>query len=454
MSNKTIQMNLEINNIIDIESRQDIQNLKEEKFKLSSDIDISNSDREINKKDIISNNVCSNIKNYYQMKPEEKYIFFKKFLTEYKNKKEAEYYSNLNKYEIEQLKNKEKEIIKTINNLNNKKKERENLIKIKNFVSSDYGFLKNEYREKFYKFIFLIENKNLKIDKFKKTINLLYKNKSDDKKCYKKVTNLFKKKIVNAPLSMSNSKPQKINSKISSIKQINSFKEKYYYIFEKYKPIKYDKIIEADVNRSIFNSIFHENEIDKIMLSYLKEKIIEKLKKFFSLDEKFKYYQGFHDISIFIYILILNYEQDFNKDINEIEEDDDILFYEILQRFSEFYLKDYLIEIETEEINEKSEHKLKNVFNYENIYSIINEIYKNIDKNIYNLIQNKSDYAEPIYTLPWALTCFTHEIRNLNIIYRLFDYILFQHPASIFYLAANVCYNEFAFKIIFNYRLL
>ena len=127
----------------------------------------------------------------------------------------------------------------------------------------------------------------------------------------------------------------------------------------------------------------------------------------------------------------------------------DILLYEILQRLCEFYLRDYLAEIIINQKNGKGEtiNTTKSAFKFENTYLIINDNKKIIDNKIFELIQHKSDFPEPIYTLPWVLTYFTHDIKNTNIIFRIFDYLLFEHPASVFYLASNVIIINYLFKI-------
>jgi len=386
-------------------------------------------------KDKIIKTLKSEKEKFNELEDKEKYNVFKKFVREFREKNEEELFRNQSEQEKERYKIKENEIKEIIESLNIKKCfSSEDVLKIKNFTLTENGFLKNEYRKYFYKFLFIIDNKNNESNKYLKQIKLLYKDHKDEKKYYKKLFNIYRKD--GNYDNYKDSKPSEHNL------NNNCNGENYISIFKNYKQVKYDNIIEVDVKRTIFNSIFNKSERDQVMLEYMKEKISQKLKNFFSLDEIFKYYQGFHDIAIFIYVLILSENEEFIDEKEEAEENDDILLYEILQRLAEFYLKDYLAEITTLKYDNNGEviNTTKSAFKFENIYRIINDIKKNIDNNIFQLIQNKSDFPDPIYTLPWALTFFTHDIKNINIIYRILDFVLFEHPVSIYYIAANVIY--------------
>lgn len=428
-------------NSIELNNNESNKPLEESK---ANNINLENADKKkkyaemFNKlKDKITESLKSEKDKFNELNSLEKYAAFKNFIKESENKNEQELLKNSTNEQKEKQTLKEEQIKEVIEYLNNKKEfTSEDVKKIKDFSLTENGFLKNEYRKRFYKFLFMIESNYHEPNKFNKQINLLYKNHNDERKNYRKIKNLYEKKP-------EDEKTIKGKSNIKHQSHIHiSYAESYSSIFDHYKPVKYDNIIEVDVKRTIFNSIFNKNEKEKVMLDYLKEKVTQKLKNFFSLDENFKYYQGFHDIAIFIYVLILSENESLKdkEDIEEQEENDDILLYEILQRLSEFYLKDYLAEITIQNYNNNGEivSTSKSAFKFDNIYRIVNDIKKNVDDKIFELIQNKSDFPDPIYTLPWTLTYFTHDIKNINIIYRIFDFVLFEHPASIFYLAANV----------------
>ncbi len=407
-------------------------------------------------------NLCKSEQDKFkELTAHEKYSKFKIFITEFKAKKEREYINRLNDIEKQDLMKKEKEISDFIiylenkikinkKNINNNDLSCQDILKIKNFASTNYGFTKNAIRLKFYKYLFFIDdnnpiypNRDKITSKFNKSIKFLYKDHKEENKKYKKIFNLYLKETINYSSPIDPTKTIKESSGNKNNNHLNDIQNNAIYtsIFHNLKPIKYENIIEVDVKRTIYNSIFNQTDYEKVMLDYLKEKITQKIKNFFSLDDNLKYYQGFHDIAIFIYILILNKNENLNEENYEEDEyNDDILFYELLQRIAEFYVKDYLAETNVCSYNIKGEciSSTKSAFNFQNINSIVNDIEEKIDDKIFNLIQNKSDFPSPIYTLPWILTYFTHDIKNSNVIYRLLDYVLFEHPASIFYIAANV----------------
>lgn len=438
MSNNQLEKENNINSI-KLETNKNGEKLEESKI---NKINLENGDKK-NKyadmfskmKDTIIKSLKSEKDKFNELNNLEKYTSFKKFIKEFGEKKEKELFKDLTNEQIEKQAIKENKIKEVIEALNNKKTFIcEDIVKIKELALTENGFLKNKYRKKFYKFLFMIENKHHhETNRYSKSINLLYKNPKDERKSIKKVKFLYRKLSCEEKSKLKKPSAKQGNDLVRDDDSVS--------IFDNCKQVKYDNIIEVDVKRTIFNSIFNYNEKEKVMLDYLKEKITLKLKNFFSLDETFKYYQGFHDIAIFTYILILSESEELtNKTAEEEEEDDDIIFYEFLQRLAEFYLKDYLAEI-TIQNHDNSGNLVsitKSAFRFDNIYRIINDIKKNVDPKIFDLIQNKSDFPDPIYTLPWALTYFTHDIKNINIIYRIFDFVLFDHPASIYYLAANV----------------
>lgn len=365
----------------------------------------------------------------------EQFIKFCNFIRTYINKSEEEFFNQLPENGKKHFKIKEKEICELLKNFNNKKQKQLSIYsieKLKNFALTEYGFLKNEYRIKFFNALFMIEKADYK-DKESKNISFVYKMPQDNSKYFKKLLPLYSKPIdqVQANTSAASKKSPKLISR-----------------FDHSKPVKYDNIIEVDIKRTIFNSIFNKTEEEKAMLVYMKEMLTKKVKNFFTLDESLKYYQGFHDIAIYCYIMLLN-----TNNPADMEEDIDIQFYEILQRLCEFYLKDYLTEISVEKRDDKGNKvvETKSSFNFQNINYIINDITKESDFPIYTLIQKKSDFPEPIYALPWALTFLTHDIKSLNLIYRIFDYILFEHPCAIYFLASNVSiFIRFRFSFSFG----
>ena len=286
---------------------------------------------------------------FNKLSKKEKYKCLKDFINEKKLESEREYYFKLSEKGKQNFENKIIEITKFKKELEKKNLLNINLTditKIKEFATSEDGFLRNELRIYFYKILFHIE-KIKDIDKEKKnSINFLNKKASDDSKYFLKIINLNKKDEKN------NHQPYDNDKSIISLT-------------ENYNHVKYSSIIEVDVKRTIFNQIFKNSEKEKIILEYLKMSLTQKLKIFFSLEHNFQYYQGFHEIGMFIFILFLNDD--------ETEEQNDIYFYEILQRLCEFYYKDYLLE-NIKDITNKNMPTHKKCFQFEILYKIINDI--------------------------------------------------------------------------------
>jgi hypothetical protein len=408
-----------------------------------------------------------------------KYKRFKIFLRNFINEEEEKFFKNLTEKEKIQIETKLKDIkdfLKNSKNLN-KNKLPENFIEtLKEFSYTNFGFIKNEERLKILKILFLIEDQPK--EKIKKTISIIQTiNKKGDlyvkkfKEIYSIVEFQDKEKEIN---NINNINKNKINlfynkknnhyykSNISSQLNNDNYNgnnnENNNENNNNINPnLKYSNIIDLDVRRTIFNSIFYGNEDMDIMLNFLKKQVANKIKIFFSLFPEFSYYQGFHDIAIYFYILILQ-DKDIEKDYFDTEENDDIFFYEVLQRMSEFYLKDYLTDYDIgykEDINDiKNENKNSLIpsispspsspsfpsfsFKFDVVYKIISDIIKLEDNIIYEIIQEKSDFPDPIYSLPWILTFFTQDIKSINKLFRIYDYLLMEHPLGIYFLSSNV----------------
>jgi hypothetical protein len=178
----------------------------------------------------------------------------------------------------------------------------------------------------------------------------------------------------------------------------------------------YDYIIEVDVKRSILNTLL-DREVYDSQIEFIKKDLIVGIKKYINLnDSKYHYYQGFHDIALYMHLLYLNYES---------------LQQQAFQRLSEYYFKDYLIKIDLENMNKCN-------FRFEVLYQVVNDIIQQLDGGIYNYIRNNTEINDPLFALAWTLTFFTHDLKNMFITYRIFDYLLFAEPGAIFHLAANV----------------
>ena len=130
------------------------------------------------------------------------------------------------------------------------------------------------------------------------------------------------------------------------------------------------------------------------------------------LNGRYHYYQGFHDLALYIMLLFFN-----NNDISTL----------ILQRLSEFFLRDFL--------GEHNEHEKPD-------YCMINEILSSTiyltDPETIKALRSKVDNTEPYYALSWVLSWFTHNLTNISKIYRILDFLICSHPFTIFHVASQV----------------
>ena len=128
-------------------------------------------------------------------------------------------------------------------------------------------------------------------------------------------------------------------------------------------------------------------------------------------NSSYKYYQGYHDIGLFFIFLFID---EFETAIS------------VFQRFSEFFLKEYLLN-----------------FNFNNVMVILKEIISKISPQTQEIVDFYCE-GNMLWSISWILSLFTHNIDNLNLQYRLFDYFLVSHPICIYHLVAHIIIDEIA----------
>jgi len=170
--------------------------------------------------------------------------------------------------------------------------------KIRKIVVQKGGLLTNTFRREIYKKLFFLNNDQ--IDFYHYRQNEFIKNHIEIKVFYNKLNTIDSYQIQNEDI------PNKRTSK------------------------KDEHIIEVDVKRTIANSYFEECHEE---LRILKRKLTNLLKLFFNLNPQYGYYQGFHDIALYVFLIFYNSEH---------------LAIQMLQRIVEFYLKDYMVEIDND----------------------------------------------------------------------------------------------------------
>ena len=300
------------------------------------------------------------------------------------------YLKNNKNNKIEEIENKIKNLNKFINSIKNK-----NLISIEDYENiqkfsiSKGGFLSNENRKILYLKIYNIQDDNLN--------EMLYV--SPEKKIdrfYNK--DKFKLNIFNKKNKETNKKENSNNLKVI-LQDCN--RSKIYFILDKYDKNgenveNYSKKIKEDLHNFIL-------ELDKLN------------------NNVYNYFQGYHDIGLYFYILYIK-EKKYSLNV--------------FQRFSEFNLKENL------QINPKQNDS----YQFMSCVKILKFVIETIDEDFQkNFIDVKlSEYnGLCMFASSWLVTVFTHNINRTEIIFRIFDYIMVNHPLSLYYLIAVIILDLF-----------
>ena len=142
------------------------------------------------------------------------------------------------------------------------------------------------------------------------------------------------------------------------------------YLYQYMNPLKDRQIINVDIERSNINYYFPFHMYPTIN-SLLKRKAEFALNTIITLNKnEFKYYQGYHDIFMLFFYLYL---------------DSSYTYISLFQRFSELYLKEFLMV--SNNINNKNKG-----FSFQNCIKFCLHIIKEINEIAYNeLIQNSNN---------------------------------------------------------------
>ena len=162
--------------------------------------------------------------------------------------------------------------------------------------------------------------------------------------------------------------------------------------------------VHADVERSLWN--YEPMKFWKESYRNRRRKVLaEIIIGILSRNDHLHYYQGFHDIVSTIMLVI----------------DDDFLTFAIAEFIALHYISDYMKE--TFETVSKFMH-------------ILFVIIRSQDYELYShLIQAK---MEPFFAISWLITWFSHDIKELDHVARLYDVLLSSPPIYCFYLSAAV----------------
>ncbi|KAI9305497.1 rab-GTPase-TBC domain-containing protein [Cunninghamella echinulata] len=175
----------------------------------------------------------------------------------------------------------------------------------------------------------------------------------------------------------------------------------------KSKKHKDEEQVFLDIKRS-FNT-FPKNldeKRKKVLQQELNQVIVQVLRNF----PKLHYYQGFHDICA-VFLLLFGQS-------NAIQ---------LLSHVALFYLRDAMLD--------SLDPILKEI-------ELLNTLYKLKDEKLYEHFQSMG--ILPYYCLSWIITWFSHDLEELEDIYRIFDLILSTHPMMPLYITASL--------VILNYK--
>lgn len=199
---------------------------------------------------------------------------------------------------------------------------------------------------------------------------------------------------------------------------------------EKYKFLKADdyKTIDNDVKRSKINSFPHSILSNDSSTNDINDKLLflkKKLKIFINTmttinNSTYKYYQGYHDIGLYFIFL---YMDDF---INGLC---------VFQRFSEFFLKENLVSID-------------NYQNFNSVLLILKEVITKLSPITQNILDMYTD-GNALFAISWILSLFSHNVEDLNIQFRLFDYFIVSHPICVYHLTALIIIDQMK---VFHHR--
>ena len=172
-------------------------------------------------------------------------------------------------------------------------------------------------------------------------------------------------------------------------------------------------VVNKDISRNIFfqwkendKEIDYElNGFEKQIENYLKEN-----------KDKYSYYQGYLDFCVFFYVLF----HDKNKE--------NIEYINIIQFFTELYLKDYISPF-------KSIGGTEDVI-FQNGLSLLIDIIKLLDINIYQIFKEES--TPLCLILSWTISLFSHSINNFYTLRRILDYLLINEPINSYILTAII----------------
>ena len=174
------------------------------------------------------------------------------------------------------------------------------------------------------------------------------------------------------------------------------------------------EVVNKDLPRNIFFQWKENNkEIDYELNDF--EKNIEKFLK--KNKNKYSYYQGYLDFCVFFYVLFKEKDKEENKD-----------YINIIQFFTELYLKDYISPFKSIGVTED--------IIFQNSLHLLIDIIKLFDKDYFSYFEKE---GTPLcLILSWIISLFSHSVNNFYKLRRIFDYLLINEPINVYILTAYI----------------
>eukprot|EP01132_Coremiostelium_polycephalum_P007750 gene7750-9534_t len=123
-----------------------------------------------------------------------------------------------------------------------------------------------------------------------------------------------------------------------------------------------------------------------------------------SIHPKLHYFQGYHDIASVLLLVT-----------------DESLAFAMLERLSLNHIRDCMLPSFAEVLK---------------ILNLCFPLVSMVDPKVYQFLL-KSD-AQPMFALSWIITWFSHNLEDLDLVARVFDYFLSSHPLSVLYFSVNL----------------
>lgn len=170
------------------------------------------------------------------------------------------------------------------------------------------------------------------------------------------------------------------------------------------RPNKDENQINADVERSLWThepmKFWKESHRER-----RRQVLAEMMMAIVSKNKHLHYYQGYHDLVTTILTVV----------------EDDPLSFAIIEHLSLFYVSDYMRE------------------NFELVSKFLQFLFVLIqsqDEELYEHLQKAR--MEPFFAISWLITWFSHDVKDVDILARVFDALIASPPIFCFYVCAVV----------------